>query len=148
MESKCTNVRQIFDMSSFNVLVGPNGIKAGDELTVSIPFNLFNHTSYSPSKFFYPSTEWSMAQPFPCNCSTPSCRGTISGAKDMSPKSLEGIWLSAHVRQLLEERDARQAADASSSAAGGLKKVNGVSPKDGVTSRELSGEMGGDTVRV
>lgn len=83
-----------------------------------------------------------MAQTFPCNCATPSCRGTISGAKDMSPKSLEGIWLSAHIRQLLEERDSKSASSAPTANA---VKVNGVAPKEGVTSRELSGEMGGDT---
>lgn len=130
-------------MSSFNVLVGHKGIQPGDELTVGhVPSHILSLDSH-PLQFFYPSTEWSMAQAFECNCATPSCRGTISGAKDMSPKSLEGVWLSAHIRQLLEERDS---ANASVPVAPGKSaKVNGVAPKEGVTSRELSGEMGGDT---
>ena len=43
-----------------------------------------------------------MDQPFTCFCSTPSCRGFISGAKEMSPAQLEGMWLNAHIRSLLE----------------------------------------------
>ena len=30
--------------------------------------------------FFYPSTEWSMAQPFECFCKAPGCLGKIQGA--------------------------------------------------------------------
>ena len=30
--------------------------------------------------FFYPSSEWDMAQPFVCHCGTPSCIALISGA--------------------------------------------------------------------
>ncbi|KAK1983540.1 hypothetical protein LZ30DRAFT_687585 [Colletotrichum cereale] len=79
----------IFDTGNFNVLAGPKGLRPGDELT-----------------FFYPSTEWHMAQPFDCFCGTPSCRGTIGGARDMPRAQLEGLWLNGHVRELLEARDA------------------------------------------
>lgn len=75
-------------MSSMSVLAGAKGLSVGDELT-----------------FFYPSTEWSMAQGFHCLCGTEQCRGYISGAKDMSKEQLEGIWINAHIRSLLEERD-------------------------------------------
>ncbi|OLN87176.1 Histone-lysine N-methyltransferase ash1 [Colletotrichum chlorophyti] len=78
----------IFDTGNFNVLAGPKGLQPGDELT-----------------FFYPSTEWNMAQPFDCFCNTPSCRGTIAGARDMSRAQLEGLWLNGHIRELLDERD-------------------------------------------
>ncbi|KAL3960364.1 hypothetical protein ACCO45_005481 [Purpureocillium lilacinum] len=81
----------IFDTGNMNVLVGPKGLAPGDELT-----------------FFYPSTEWSMAQPFDCLCGTPTCRGTISGARDMSAKQLEGIWLNGHIRELLDEQQQQQ----------------------------------------
>jgi hypothetical protein len=33
--------------------------------------------------FFYPSTEWKMAQPFECHCGSPNCLGLIGGASDM-----------------------------------------------------------------
>ncbi|UNI19840.1 hypothetical protein JDV02_005987 [Purpureocillium takamizusanense] len=81
----------IFDTGNMNVLVGPKGLSTGDELT-----------------FFYPSTEWNMAQPFDCLCGAPTCRGTISGARDMSPKQLEGIWLNGHIRELLDEQQQQQ----------------------------------------
>ncbi|KAI8959451.1 hypothetical protein F5Y11DRAFT_303266 [Daldinia sp. FL1419] len=82
----------IFDTASMNVIAGPNGLEPGEELT-----------------FFYPSTEWDMAQSFDCLCGKPTCRGRISGAKDMLKNQLEGVWLNGHILQLLEERDLRNA---------------------------------------
>lgn len=82
----------IFDMPKWEVRVNPDlkeGLKAGDELT-----------------FFYPSTEFHMAQPFKCRCQEASCRGTIAGAKDMSLDVLQEYWLAPHIRELLSERDA------------------------------------------
>lgn len=55
-------------------------------------------------QFFYPSTEWAMAQPFTCNCGTSTCHGTISGAKDMTPAQLKDYWLSSHIRELKSEQ--------------------------------------------
>ncbi|KAJ4299026.1 hypothetical protein N0V90_004270 [Kalmusia sp. IMI 367209] len=65
------------------------GLKTGDELT-----------------FFYPSTEYDMAQPFKCRCQEASCRGTIAGAKDMSLDVLHQYWLNPHIEELLREREA------------------------------------------
>lgn len=82
----------IFDMARWEVRVNPDlegGLKEGDELT-----------------FFYPSTEWSMVQPFDCLCKSSECRGTIRGAKDMRVADLDDYWLSEHVKELLHERDA------------------------------------------
>ncbi|KAK4937929.1 hypothetical protein LTR10_021570 [Elasticomyces elasticus] len=50
--------------------------------------------------FFYPSTEWEMDQPFQCNCGTRSCKGRISGAKDMPGEQLRGYFLNAHIEDL------------------------------------------------
>ncbi|QUC16473.1 uncharacterized protein UV8b_00714 [Ustilaginoidea virens] len=168
----------IFDTASMNILVGPRGLQPGDELT-----------------FFYPSTEWHMAQPFTCLCGHASCRGTISGAKDMPPQQLQGVWLNEHIRELLddEQRGAHSspaAADPTAQAlaaallqaekvvevtrlalrtyastlsprhspgllpngkANGFAASNDLAAAEGLnrrgpTSRELSGEMGGDTV--
>lgn len=136
-----------------------------------------------------------MAQPFTCLCNHPTCRGTISGAKDMPPQHLQGVWLNGHIRDLLDEKN-RTAAPQSDAdptakalkeallqaekvveaarfalrsyagvsqtgvaAVNGTKKNGFVAREDidlaeglnrrGPTSRELSGEMGGDTaVRV
>ncbi|KAH6997172.1 hypothetical protein EDB80DRAFT_727202 [Ilyonectria destructans] len=156
-----------FDVGNLNVLVGPKGLKVGDELT-----------------FFYPSTEWSMAQPFDCLCNTPTCRGRIAGARDMTDTQLDGTWLNGHIIQLRAEQ--RRASDPTAAALedavslaekvleaarlalrtytgipstngngvfngkvanGGLSKSPSAQHRD-VSSRALGGEMGGDTIRV
>ncbi|KAH8811553.1 hypothetical protein F5884DRAFT_279801 [Xylogone sp. PMI_703] len=161
----------IFDMPSMSILAGAKGLTPGQELT-----------------FFYPSTEWSMAQGFDCFCGSEQCRGRISGAKDMSNEQLKGYWINPHIRDLLEERDS-----ASSASTIKKKETEPISEKEidvteealkatleqarklvqaaqkaldsyisvhssdveigfnghtrrGVTSREMSGEMGGDTL--
>ncbi|KAK5660971.1 hypothetical protein OQA88_12346 [Cercophora sp. LCS_1] len=182
----------IFDTTRLVVIAGPKGLQPGDELT-----------------FFYPSTEWHMAQPFDCLCGKETCRGRISGARDMTAEQLQGVLLNKHIYELLDEQKAasekgaqaeedisvdqesleqiaqelREATDRVEKAAAaanralkalqrqsaahgqinGAKKVaNGVHAANGVngpskngevagamrrgpTSRELSGEMGGDT---
>jgi hypothetical protein len=83
----------VFDMEKWEVRVSDElegGLKAGDELT-----------------FFYPSTEWSMAQPFECLCKTDVCKGVISGARDMDEEMLRGYWLNGHIEELLAERKGR-----------------------------------------
>ncbi|KAG8670166.1 hypothetical protein FPOAC2_09511 [Fusarium poae] len=157
----------LFDVGNLNILVGPKGLNVDDELT-----------------FFYPSTEWHMAQPFDCLCGTRSCRGRISGARDMTQAQLDGMWLNGHIIQLRAEqatrsedptanalRDAVLHAEkvlesarlalrsytSNAHAQNGIanfpsKYTNGILGKAaglehrGPTSRELSGEMGGDTV--
>ncbi|KAI6780299.1 uncharacterized protein J7T54_005401 [Emericellopsis cladophorae] len=93
--SKSLSKVTILDTANLEILAGPKGLKPGDELT-----------------FFYPSTEWDMAQPFDCLCQSASCRGTITGAQGMDPRKLEGYWLSGHVRQMLEEKNTGEAANA------------------------------------
>ncbi len=141
-------------MPTLSLLAGPTGIQPGDELT-----------------FFYPYTEWAMAQPFDCFCGAATCRGRIAGARDMTAAQLEGQWLNGWIRDLLEERDAGSVkGNGINGKANGNGHVNGsgghsqiengskntllsASPlavkagpdRSGPTSRELSGEMGGDT---
>lgn len=38
--------------------------------------------------FFYPSTEWEMAQPFVCNCGSANCLQLINGASHLSGETL------------------------------------------------------------
>lgn len=60
-------------------------VKKGDKLT-----------------FFYPSTEWDMAQPFRCHCAESSCKGMIAGAKQMRESgALEGQWLNEHIQEMI-----------------------------------------------
>lgn len=46
-----------------------------------------------------------MAQGFDCFCGHKECKGKITGAKDMPAEKLEGYFLNAHIRNMLEERD-------------------------------------------
>jgi hypothetical protein len=78
----------VFDMERWEVRVdGGRDLKEGDELT-----------------FFYPSTEWSMAQPFECGCKEEGCKGEIKGAKDMEENVLRQYWLNKHIEEMLEEK--------------------------------------------
>jgi hypothetical protein len=117
-----------------------------------------------------------MAQGFSCLCHKPTCKGVIQGAKNMSARDLKGLWLNPHIRHLLEERDnvenenghsdevrdaLRASVEQSKRMLGVAKRamdkyepVNGADVKNGVEkvrkglgSREMSGEMGGDTRR-
>jgi hypothetical protein len=65
-----------------------------------------------PLTFWYPSTEWEMAQPFECSCASKSCKGWISGAKDMSAEVLAQYWLNKHIQELLEERKGKASGNA------------------------------------
>ncbi|MEM9923764.1 MAG: SET domain-containing protein [Cyanobacteria bacterium P01_D01_bin.50] len=52
--------------------------------------------------FFYPSTEWSMAQGFDCFCGSENCLKKIQGAAHLSPAILKNYKLSKHIRKKLE----------------------------------------------
>lgn len=60
--------------------------------------------------FFYPSTDWTLAQPFDCWCGAPEgvCCGRIEGAEKMSEEVLNRYWLNTYIRELLEERRQRE----------------------------------------
>jgi D-alanine-D-alanine ligase len=40
-------------------------------------------------RYFYPSTEWELAEPFACRCGTPDCLGSIHGASRTLREALE-----------------------------------------------------------
>jgi len=65
-----------FDLSS----TGPSGwhVRALNDLEVGTPLS-----------FFYPSTEWTMCQPFDCQCGADSCLKRIEGAACLSREELE-----------------------------------------------------------
>ncbi|TXT05932.1 hypothetical protein VHUM_03693 [Vanrija humicola] len=73
----------------WEVRVGPAGVKKGGDLT-----------------FFYPSTEWDMAQGFTCSCgakthTSQNCLGEINGAKYLTLEQLEERGLvNDHIRAL------------------------------------------------
>jgi hypothetical protein len=79
-----------FDMASFEVRVSrKRALEKGDALT-----------------FWYPSTEWEMAQPFKCECGSEKCKGYINGAGQMDETEVREYWLNAHIENLLAERAA------------------------------------------
>ncbi|KAH0562455.1 hypothetical protein GP486_002858 [Trichoglossum hirsutum] len=150
-----------FDMTKFEVRVARGrDLKVGDALT-----------------FFYPSSEWDMAQPFRCECGAGEgkCRVWIAGAGQMGRKALDGYWLNEHIEALLVEKETGVAGNGNKQGAnnGEGHTLNGKSGKcgegngvghrvgqvwdgdrwtlnrtshSGPTSRELGGEMSGDTV--
>ncbi|UKZ46773.1 hypothetical protein TrVGV298_000983 [Trichoderma virens] len=71
---------------------------------------------------------------------TPTCKKIITGAKDMPSQLLDGLWLNDHIHELLDEQELLQH-HGSLAENGGLGLL-----RRGITSRELSGEMGGDTI--
>jgi hypothetical protein len=51
--------------------------------------------------FFYPSTEWDMAQPFYCYCGSAGCLQNIQGAKHISKSILKQYKLTDFIQQQL-----------------------------------------------
>lgn len=69
-----------FDTTTME-LVCLRAMKPGDEFT-----------------FFYPSTEWEMAQSFICNCGSKNCLQLITGASILSDEILEGYKLTDYIQ--------------------------------------------------
>jgi hypothetical protein len=72
----------VFVNTTRGSIVALRAIAPGDELT-----------------FFYPSTEWAMAEPFDCGCGSEACLGTIAGARDMAPGLLQRFQLNRHIKE-------------------------------------------------
>ncbi len=86
-----------FDMASMQ-LKAVTPIRKGEEIT-----------------FFYPSTEWSMAEAFECHCESADCLGAIQGAAYLDEETLKRYDLADHIKDLLwlrrlEERKHRVSA--------------------------------------
>jgi len=54
--------------------------------------------------FFYPSTEWKMARPFPCHCGAPGGLAEVRGARDLPMRVLRRFPRSAHIRRMKERQ--------------------------------------------
>ena len=53
--------------------------------------------------FFYPSTEWEMAQPFVCNCGGRECLQLINGASHLSVETLAKYRLTDFIRSQVKQ---------------------------------------------
>ena len=51
--------------------------------------------------FFYPSTEWAMAEPFECGCRAAGCLGRIGGARETPLSALARYRLNPHIVRLI-----------------------------------------------
>jgi hypothetical protein len=80
------NPSVFFDVTNWK-LIALMAIEAGDELT-----------------FFYPSTEWEMAQPFVCFCNAANCLHNIQGAADLDEKILAHYRLTDFIQQQIKKR--------------------------------------------
>lgn len=54
--------------------------------------------------FFYPSTEWDMAQPFVCQCQSPNCLQLIQGAKYLSTETIEQYRFTDFIQSQLHRK--------------------------------------------
>jgi hypothetical protein len=72
-----------FNTETFQ-LVALRDIEAGEEFT-----------------FFYPSTEWNMAEPFQCFCGEENCLGLIAGASQMQKDLLQDYRLTSFIQNKL-----------------------------------------------
>ncbi len=79
-----------FDTHAMKV-VALKDISEGDEMT-----------------FFYPSTEWDMAQPFTCYCGCTNCLGEIKGASHISPEIINTYTLTRFIQQQLHDRSNKE----------------------------------------
>jgi hypothetical protein len=55
-------------------------------------------------RFFYPSTEWEMHEPFACHCRAARCVGTVRGARFLRADEFPPGPIAPHIRRLLAER--------------------------------------------
>lgn len=79
------NPNVFFNTATFK-LTALKRIEPGDELT-----------------FFYPSTEWDMAQPFACTCGATQCLQHISGAKHIDKLILKQYQLTNFIQSMLNK---------------------------------------------
>jgi len=75
-----------FDTTNFKVFC-LQPVKPGDELC-----------------YFYPATEWQMAQPFQCVCGSVNCLGYIGGAFYLSKETVAGYRFSDFIVQKLKNK--------------------------------------------
>lgn len=54
--------------------------------------------------FFYPSTEWDMAQPFVCNCESKDCLQLVNGAAHLTKETLFKYRLTNFILEQLKQK--------------------------------------------
>jgi hypothetical protein len=54
--------------------------------------------------FFYPATEWQMAEPFYCQCGDEHCLGVINGAANLCKTQLKRYKINPHIVAMLSHK--------------------------------------------
>ncbi|MDQ6610856.1 MAG: SET domain-containing protein-lysine N-methyltransferase [Gemmatimonadota bacterium] len=91
------HIEGLDDLAYLNHSCAPNVFFNTMQLTVTA---LRDITAGEELSFFYPSTEWQMAEPFQCLCLSPECVGVIGGAVALSDEQLSRYEMNAHIRTL------------------------------------------------
>ena len=87
----------LWQLTYMNHSCAPNVFLDTTELSV---FALRDIAVGEELSFFYPSTEWRMAEPFECLCGTPECIGKIAGAEVLSAETLARYKVNQHILAL------------------------------------------------
>ena len=82
------------ELTHLNHSCAPNVFLNTTELTMTA---LRDIPAGEELSFFYPSTEWQMAAPFKCLCSSPQCIGVVAGAKVLPDEELSRYDINAHI---------------------------------------------------
>ncbi|OLL23129.1 Histone-lysine N-methyltransferase, H3 lysine-4 specific [Neolecta irregularis DAH-3] len=85
------------DLVYMNHSCSPTAIIDIEEMVVRANVDIPKHGELT---YFYPSTEWDMAQPFECKCGSTKCLGPVTGASKLSAKILGQYQLNKHILDL------------------------------------------------
>ena len=92
-----THLAGIGPLTFMNHSCAPNVVINTPDMTVTAIRDIAAGEELS---FFYPSTEWHMAEPFACHCGAASCIGRVAGAANLSDDILSRYFLNQHIHTL------------------------------------------------
>jgi hypothetical protein len=92
-----THLAGIGPLTFMNHSCAPNVIINTPDMTVTAIRDIAAGEELS---FFYPSTEWQMAEPFDCHCRAASCIGRVAGAASLPEDILSRYFLNQHIHAL------------------------------------------------
>ena len=96
-----THIDDLGPLTYLNHSCAPNAILDTTELTLTAIRDIAAEEDLT---FFYPSTEWQMAEPFACHCGTPSCVGVVAGAASLSDETMARYFINPHILELRRTR--------------------------------------------
>lgn len=91
------HIDQLGSLTYLNHSCAPNVIFNTTELTLTAIGDI---AAGEELCFFYPSTEWQMAEPFDCLCGATTCVGVVAGAMALSDDVLSRFFVNQHIREL------------------------------------------------